>query len=239
MNSEARVVFASTAYGPLWAPAVNSWLTALAYTARYLHVENSGMLLGSGVTDRQYTHSAENTLVENFLDDKLCSGATHLFFTEMDMILPRDAIVKLLEMDVDIATGVYFLRGGDGQPCLYKKILTTRDNPWVHTPVSIFPTQEPFRVDCPGLGCVLFKRKVFETLKYPWFDLAEGKYGSDMYFYTNAKTAGLEVWANPKVMCGQIDYTVVEFDDYVNRVKNDPKFAASGYIIAPKAVIDA
>lgn len=235
---DAKVVFASTAYGPLWAPAVNSWLTMLAYTARHLHVEHSGTLLGSGVTDRQYTHSAENTLVENFLDGTLCPGATHLFFTEMDMILPKNAIVDLLEMDVDIATGIYFLRGGDGQPCLYKKVITTRENPWVHTPVSMFPTYENFRVDCPGFGCVLFKRKVFETVKFPWFDLAEGKYGSDMYFYTKAKDAGLEVWANPKVMCDQIDYQVVGYQDYVNRCEKDPKFASSGYLIAPKAVLD-
>src|SRR2546427_7576184 len=224
----ANIAFGSTGYGPLWAPAVSSWLAMLAYTARQLEVRFIGQIAGAGVTDRTYTHSAENKLVEDFIS---IPDATHLFLTEMDMILPKETILTLLEVDKPVVSGIYFLPNGNGQPCLYQKTVTPADNPYPHTPVSIFPTDAPFRVDCPGLGCVLIKREVFGKIAMPYFDLKEYKYGSDMYFYTNAKTAGIEVWAHPKVLCWQIDYTVVGPEDYYRKLKDDPNFGKQGFII--------
>jgi len=230
-----NVAFGATAYGPLWAPAVSTWLQVIGYTARHCAIEQIGQVGGAGITDRTYTHCAENGLVEDFLANP---ALTHLFMTEMDMILPANAIVRLLEMDKDMASGVYFLRSDRpqtrGQPCLYKKapmIDPKVDSAFSHYPLNIFPTDKPFRVDCSGLGCVLFKRKVFETLPRPWFDLAADKYGSDMYFYTHAKNAGLELWVDPMVPCGQIDYYTTGIGDWYWQLENNPAFGKSGYII--------
>src|SRR5690348_1409483 len=158
-NSEMtgiNVAFASTGYGPLWAPAVSSWLRVIGFTARHFAIEHVGRIGGAGVTDRMYTHAAENRLVRDMIKGE--PPSTHLFLTEADMILPHDAIVKLVALDKDIASGVYFLRANEqeasGQPCLYKR-------PWLseaekkerehaeflHTPVRIFPTDAPFQVD--------------------------------------------------------------------------------------------
>lgn len=225
-----NIAFTSTAYGPLWAPAVASWLRAVAVGSRHCTVTQLGKIGGAGVTDRAYTHQAENGLVEDFLSDPTL---THLFMTEMDMILPSDILPKLLALDKPIASGIYFLRNGRGQPCLFQKVLTSRENPYVFSPVTAFPTTEPFRVDHPGLGCVLFKREVFEhpQMEYPWFDLAAKKFGSDMYFFTKVKDAGIEVWADPSVMCDQIDYKIETFADYKQRLVEDPKYAQSGVIL--------
>lgn len=225
-----NVTFASTAYGPLWAPAVDSWLRVVGVTSRALAVTLRGKVGGVGITDRNYTHVAQNTLVEEFLADP---ASTHLYFTEMDMILPDDAILKLLALDKDIASGLYFLRNGDGQPCLYQKAMISRDNPYPFSPVRLFPTDRPFKAGCPGLGCVLFKRRVFETLKFPWFDLKAGPkgYGSDIFFFTHVQEAGIEVWVDPSVRCGQIDYTVIGFEAYNEKLKKDPTWAAKGMIL--------
>lgn len=227
-----KIAWAMTNYGPIFTPVYTSHLSAAVSAARRFEVLQLGSIGSIDGTDRMYTHSAENNVVQNFLD----TDATHLFMTECDMILPDDTLVKLASHDYDAVCGLYFLRGGDGQPCLYKKVVTTRENPWVHSPVSIFPTEELFPIDCPGLGCVLFKRKVFETLEHPWFDLKEGKYGSDMFFYTNFKKAGLKLMCDPTVRCDQIEYVVVGFKDYENRLKNDPKYAARGYIVPSRAI---
>ena len=225
---EINVAFSSTCYGPLWAPAVDSWLKVVGYTARQFAIQQIGKIGGSGLTDRQYTHSAENQLVEDFLHDETF---THLFMTEMDMILPPETIVKLLALDKPIAAGIYFLRNGRGQPCLFQKVLTSRENPYVHSPVTAFPTTEPFRVDNPGLGCVLFKREIFAQLQEPYFDLSAKKYGSDMYFFSKVKWAGIECWAHPGVMCDQIDYKIETFSDYQQRLKEDPAYAHSGVVL--------
>src|SRR3990172_5612281 len=223
-----NVAFTSTGYGPLWAPAVASWLRAVAVGSRHFTVTQLGKIGAAGVTDRQYTHSAENQLVEDFLSDETL---THLFMTESDMILPSDCLLKLIELNKPIASGIYFLCNSRGQPCLFQKVLTSRENPYVHSPVTAFPTTEPFRVDNPGLGCVLFKREIFAKLEQPYFDLSAKKYGSDMYFFSKTKWADIEVWAHPGVMCDQIDYKIETFDDYKQRLTEEQKYAQSCVVL--------
>lgn len=229
-NKPVNVAFGVTAYGPCWAPAVDSWLKVVGVTARHCAIHHIGKVGGTGVTDRQYTHSAENILVTDFLNNP---DMTHLFFTEIDMILPDDAIIKLLALDKPIAAGLYHLRNGRGAPCLFQKVLTSRENPYVFSPVTAFPTVTPFRVDHVGFGCVLFRREVFEhpKMQFPWFDLKENMYGSDMYFYTKVKDADIPVWVDPTIRCNQIDYKIETFADYEQRLKDDPKYAQSGVVI--------
>lgn len=233
-SGQVNVAWGLTGYGPMWAPAYSSHMRAMGYASRYFTVNHVGKVGGAGCTDRMYTSSAENTLVRDMLENQ---EFTHLFMCEQDMILPAHTIPTLLELDKDIVSGVYFLRNGNGQACLYKKVLTPGDNKYPHSPVSIFPETAPFRVDCPGLGCVLIKRHVFETLKSPWFDLKEHGYGSDMYFYTHVREAGFEVWAHPGVLADQIDYKIWSIEDYHERLKTDPGFAASGFIINADRVL--
>ena len=223
-----NVMFSSTAYGPLWRPAVDSWLRVVGVTSRELTVSMRGKMGGVGVTDRTYVHSASNQLVKDFLDNE---EATHLFCTEMDMILPDDTILKLLALDKDIACGLYFIRNGDGQPCLYQKVFTQPGNPYPHSPVHAFPTSRPFKVDCPGMGCVLFRKSVFETVMKPWFDLKADHYGSDMYFFTKSKEAGVECWCDPTVRCAQVDYCVVSYEDYEKKIAKEPDWLSKGVIL--------
>lgn len=239
LSMTANIVFGVAGYGPVWAPAVESWLRCVAVTSRTLAVTYAGKLGGLGITDRMYTSSAENRLVEGML---AMPDATHLFFTEIDMLLPETAILDLLALDVDIASGVYFLREGWGQPCLYKQVVKLAkrradDRLYAHTPVTIFPQETPFKLGdarssgVPGFGCVLFKRRVFERMKPPWFEVKEGSYGSDMFFYANAHDHGFDVWIDPRVQCQQIDYYITGIYDYHDRLREDPDFAKSGYII--------
>jgi len=241
-----NIAFASTGYGPLWAPAVSSWLRVVGYTARTYAIEHIGKIGGAGVSDRTYTHAAENRLVREMLNDLTF---THIFMTESDMILPHDAITKLVALDKDMASGVYFLRSNEqataGQPCLFKRSSLTPEErklpnaEYLHAPVHLFPTDAPFRIDCAGLGCILIKREVFTRVKEPWFDLKADGYGSDMYFAKWAAEAGVELWADPSVMCGQIDYYETTVEDWKWRLENDPSFVGRGFIIGtanPKAI---
>lgn len=240
MDTSNRIFFAATNYGPMWKPVVESWLSVVGYTSRRFAVDfewprGRADLTGAAITDRMYTHSAENNIVHSFLQAE--PRLTHVFMTECDMILPHDTIIKLLALDQPVATGVYILRGGTGQPCLYTKSYYTKENPYVHSPVTVFPTEHPFPLDknghggCPGLGCVLIRREVFEQVPYPWFDLKEGKYGSDMYFWTKVRDAKFDVWVDPTVRAYQIEYQVPSFEDYERRLKTDPDYPKGGVII--------
>jgi len=239
---DVRIVWGLTGYGPLPYPAVyTSHMCAIAYAARQLmttFLAPSGML-GAYATDRMYTHSAENLLVRHFLEE---TDGTHLFMTELDMVLPHDTLTKLAALDKPIVSGLYFLRGGTGQPCLYAPApVTPATNKFPHSPVRIFPLDRPFKLakkgGCAGLGCVLIAREVFEAIEPPWFDLKEKNektqegYGSDMYFYTKVREAGFEVWVDPTVRCDHMDYTVATYEDYVKQQKERPEDNLRGFII--------
>jgi len=248
VSHSLNIAFASTNYGPMWSPVVSSWLQTIGYTSRYFTVNQIGKVGGAGVSDRMYTMTAQNKLIEELLAETE-SPYTHIFMTESDMVLPFDCIVKLLEMDKDMASGVYFLRSDNpqtrGQPCLYKrptasqwKELIKKKEDYGHYPISLFPQKDPFQVDVSGLGCVLIKRRVFEGVKKPWFDLSAAEsgtgYGSDMYFYTHAHDAGYELWCDPRVQPGQIDYYVTDIMDYHWQLENDDQFAKRGFLIGLK-----
>ena len=226
---QVKIAFASTNYGPLWKPAADTWLRVIGYTQRYLIQNGLGEIGAAGISDRTYTHSAGNKLIEDFMADESLS---HIFLTESDMLLPDACMIKLLDLRKPIASGVCFLRGGNGQPCLFVRALSMAGESYGMTPVSVFPAETPFKLrGCPGLGCLLMEREVFTRIAYPWFDLAEGKFGSDLYFFTNALNAGVETWVDPRVRCGQIEYTVWMYDDYKKRVETDPEYGKSGYVL--------
>jgi len=198
-----RVAWGIPQYGPIFAQVYASHLAAAVYASRYMTVERIGDIPMVGATDRMYLHSAANEIVRQALAEP---AITHIFWTEADMILPTDTIPKLLKVGKPIVSGIYFLRGGTGQPCLYAPTpVEVKENPYLHTPITIYDERGPFPLHkkaggCPGMGCVLIERKVFEKIAEPWFDLKAndvGKkngYGQDLYFYTKVRWAGFQVW---------------------------------------------
>ena len=79
-----NICFGATAYGPLWAPAVTTWLRVVGVTARQVQIQQVGRIPGAGVTDRTYTMTAENQLVE------LASLPRMLSFK-----LPQNSVINL------------------------------------------------------------------------------------------------------------------------------------------------
>lgn len=228
-----RLAWAMPNYGPIFSPVYASHLATIAVASRYMTVEFMGKIPMIGATDRCYIHIACNNIVEECQQ----AGMTHIFWTESDMLLPVDTIPKLLEMDKDIAAGVYFLRGGEGQPCLYKRTpVTVKENPYVHTPIRVYDERGPFKVDCPGMGCVLMKLSLFDKLEEPFFDLKASRkgmkdgYGQDLYFFSKTRWAGIETWVNPDVVCDQIDTYTIGYKDYrkylLEKQKNRDGFIA-------------
>jgi hypothetical protein len=233
---DVKVAWAMPTYGPIYPEVYENHLAVSSFASRYLTMHNFGKVPIIGSTNRMYLHTACNRFVRNFLE----SDCTHLFWTESDMLMPFWTIPALLQHDKDIASGVYFLRNGGGQPCLYQK-----GDAIVHTgihsaiPVSMFPEDSTFKVHCPGMGCVLMKREVLENIEAPWFDLKEGwdkqtdktyGYGQDIYFYSKVADAGHEVWVDSSIHCGQVYEGNISIHEYRKKIA-DPDFKPAGAII--------
>ena len=146
----------------------------------------------SFVNTRNYPiHYARNYLAEQFLKNK---KSDYLLFLDSDMIFTNEEtfIKRLLEIDADISSALAFKKGFPYEPTMYKK------EPVGEKCKSIeeYEEGEIIEVDAVGMACCLIKRKVFETIKQPWFGfitLEDDFLGEDLTFCKKAKEAGLTI----------------------------------------------
>jgi hypothetical protein len=137
--------------------------------------------------------------------------AKYLFFVDSDVFVPYDTLSMLMAHDVDIVTGVYWMKTTPLQPVIYKKI---GDGPiW-----NIKPSEKLLEIEGAGLGCCLIKTAVFEKFlqkKVPWFkqDWVDEKQNGlghvleteDHWFYIKAKELGFKIWCDTNVLCYHYD----------------------------------
>jgi hypothetical protein len=128
---------------------------------------------------------------------------THIFFIDSDVLPRANTLEKLLDLDKDIAVGVY--------PTTSKKGLS-----WSVAKEELFLRiddlpRSPFKVKYTGFGCVLVKMEVFEKLQWPYWknEFVEGgiEKGEDIYFCDKVREAGFDIWCEPKVKCNHIRIT--------------------------------
>ncbi len=141
---------------------------------------------------------------------------THIFFVDSDMVIPKDALIKLFKQDKGIISGLYFHRNPPHEPHLYK---IEKENL-----VSIKNYQKNSTAECDavGAGCLLIRRDVFEKLK-PAAKFVDGQHqffvttptvGEDIFFCELAKKNGIEIFCDTSVKCGHIELSVIEEKDF-------------------------
>lgn len=104
-----------------------------------------------------------NEIVHGFLNTE---SGTHLLMVDDDVVIPEDAVIKLLECEADLASA-----------CVPMNWTCGRNNRVVLDVSSDGVTWEPdwFEgiIDCyaVGFGCVLFSRRLLEAMEPPYFEL--------------------------------------------------------------------
>jgi len=138
----------------------------------------------------------------------------YLFMVDSDIILPPDALVRLREAAVDVATG-YYVRGlsDDGRTCAiplgdmgygggyFADVLRDR----AARGISVI------EVKGNGLGCALVRTSVFNLIDAPWFAYRHApELGEDYWFCERCREAGVEVHVVPSVACGHVHDRILE-----------------------------
>ncbi|MBI2982279.1 MAG: hypothetical protein HYY44_08345 [Deltaproteobacteria bacterium] len=136
---------------------------------------------------------ARNYLVEQMLSHPM--KATHLFFVDADILLPSDALMRLLEANAPIVSGLYHKRIPPHEPMAF-----TQGKKGIE-PIGL---KGPHlrEVEMVGAGCLLIQRKVFEKIPFPWFESRWSKTGhlsEDFHFCRKARKAGFEILVDRKV----------------------------------------
>jgi len=148
-------------------------------------------------TLHQYRYARQRILDGNY---------DYLFIIEHDMIIPEDALVKMLATDSDVVYGLYMFR-------CFKPILNACravNSKWPDMSLSNFPEivkkakeQGWIEVSGGGFGCTLIRRKVLETFEMRRNEPV-GSPCPDMPFAADCLRHGFKQICRFDVICGHI-----------------------------------
>ena len=142
---------------------------------------------------------ARNELVRDAIED----GCDYILFIDSDILMPKGAIDKLIDMNVDIASGLYFAKAKPYLP-VARVIKNTK-----HFYLEEFEYHTIIDVAGVGMGLCLIKSDVFKNPKitYPYFKFEwkndeNGIYevAEDLYFCDQAREAGYSIKLNTGIL---------------------------------------
>ena len=165
-------------------------------------------------TGNTYVHQARQNMVNSFLEKK----ADYMLWIDDDNIPPEDGLIKLLEREKDIVSGLYFKRRPPYEPLIMMK---RRQGIGSERRADIFRdgATELLQIHSTGFGFILIKREVLEKMRearMPHFSMKVGL-GEDIWFCVQAQGAGYDIWLDPTVEVGHLgDKPIITGKDYRN-----------------------
>lgn len=148
-----------------------------------------------------YIDENRNNIVEK-------STGKYIFFLDSDIVLPSDALIRLLSHNLDIVSGLYFNWKFPHTPQAYIEVNG------LYKPILEYSGL--MEVDAVGAGCLLVKRSVFDSLEKPWFKKTE--LTEDFYFCRKARERGFKIYLDSTVKCGHLTEVVIN-EDYFKAAK--------------------
>ena len=158
--------------------------------------------------------TARNRIVQKAID----LGTDYVLMVDNDVVLPKDALAKLLENVKEVCLGYYAHREEngiyDGRTCVCKL-------GWRNYPVESQYTVEELKalaerdenkikIHGGGMGCALIKTSVFKRLSYPWYDWVNyadsnrGMLSEDLFFCEKCRIGNIPIWTDTRVGCGHM-----------------------------------
>jgi len=146
---------------------------------------------------------ARNLVVEKAL--KL--DVEYIFWIDQDVMVPSNAIERLLAHDKVAVSGLYFLKKEPYVPCMYD-----------FTPESlakgIFSYPEKWddgliETGLVGMGCMLTKVSVFREYGPPWFRITKANITEDVYFCQQLRILGYKPYVDTTLKCWHVGDRVI------------------------------
>lgn len=134
----------------------------------------------------------------------------YLMCVDSDIVLPADALIKMIRADVDIISGLYIQRIPNTHTLeLYR---SNNRGGVENIPIQDIQGKQLVSVDACGFGCVLIKSKVLLTIPYPHFVYHSAidhrnTVSEDIHFCKQARDHGFKIWAHTEIRCDHIGST--------------------------------
>ena len=164
--------------------------------------------------------TARNRIAQMALDKK----TDYVLMVDNDVVLPKDALINLLENPVDVCLGFYAHRDSDnhyrGRSCVCK-LYDENGNKHFNYPLESEYTADELKelkdagkyrvqIHGGGMGCAFIKTSVFNRVNYPWYDWVNyanehrGMLSEDLYFCEGCRKNGIPIYTDTRVNCGHI-----------------------------------
>lgn len=158
--------------------------------------------------------TARNRIAQKAID----MNVDYVLMVDNDVVLPKDVLVNMLDMPVDVCLGYYAHRDTDN---LYRGRVSVCKLGWYNYPLeSEYTAAEmdgykksgayKMEIHGGGMGCALIKTDVFRRLQYPWYDWVNygdsnrGMLSEDLYFCEQCKGARIPIYTDSRAGCGHI-----------------------------------
>jgi hypothetical protein len=145
---------------------------------------------------------ARTTLIKQALADP---QATHVFFCDDDVLIPKDTIKRLLDYSLPIVSGVYPKKAATLEP---GTTASGADAELIFGQKEV-PIQvgnfDPVAVSCVQGGMLLINLDVFRRMPEPWFQMLLGPdgrvvVGEDSFFCQRTAELGIKTYAVPGII---------------------------------------
>ena len=164
--------------------------------------------------------TARNRIVQKSLD----LGADYVLMVDNDVVLPKDALIHLLDDAKDVCLGYYAHRDTDniyrGRTCICK-LKMPDGGLYFNYPLESEYTaaeMEDLRgsgqykqvIHGGGMGCAMIRTDVFREIRYPWYDWVNyaddnrGMLSEDLYFCEQCRAYGIGIYTDSRVACGHM-----------------------------------
>lgn len=180
-------------------------MVAAAFAQSLAMLQKKGHEVAISFEVNSLIYDARNKLAKRALE----MGADYTMWFDSDMVFQPDTMLKLLEKDKDIVSGLYFRRSPPYSLVAFKE-LDLNARKWTDAQIP----NELKKVGGIGFGCVLIKSDVlFDVVgKFnTWFEPWNG-FGEDLAFCQRARECGYDIWLDPSVSCGHFGHIVVNED---------------------------
>ena len=137
---------------------------------------------------------------------------THILFIDDDMTYPADGLVKLLEHDVEVVSGLYLSRSYPHQSVVFD----LADDEGKTCPMYLVDKPYLKPIVAAGFGFLLVKMSVFDKLEKPYVRLGEmdnEEWCDDIGFCKRMREAGVNMFCDLNIQCGHMG-TVTILPEY-------------------------
>jgi FkbM family methyltransferase len=150
----------------------------------------------------------------------------YLFCVDSDIVVPKDALVKMLKADKDIISGLYIQRIPDRQ--ILEIYLQA---PFGATNANFDDVKNSgiIEIAACGMGCCLINSNVIRRMEYPHFVYKSAidhahTFSEDIYFCFKARELGFTVWADTSIRCDHIGQTTFSLPKHTEPVFSKEKY---------------